>query len=110
MTQLIADAGSLPGIKVDGGAKDLAGHAGEMVTEGLDGLRERLSEYHGLGAIRQMACRHQYCRWPTIGCLPDGQHPCFGALCRFVPEAEIVPIVEPEVIMDGSHSVNVATK
>ena len=106
LTQLIADAGSLPGIKVDGGAKYLAGHAGEMVTEGLDGLRERLSEYHGLGA--------KFAKWraviniadglPSAACLTANTHALarYAALCQ---EAEIVPIVEPEVIMDGSHSV-----
>ena len=106
LTQIITDAGSLPGIKVDGGAKDFAGHAGEMVTEGLDGLRERLAEYHGLGA--------KFAKWravinvaedkPSATCLAANTHALarYAALCQ---EAEIVPIVEPEVIMDGSHSV-----
>ena len=106
LTQLIADAGSIPGIKVDTGAKDLAGHAGEMVTEGLDGLRERLADYYGLGA--------RFAKWravinitddkPSAACLSANTHALarYAALCQ---EAEIVPIVEPEVIMDGSHSV-----
>jgi fructose-bisphosphate aldolase class I len=106
LTQLITDAGSLPGIKVDGGAKDFANHAGEMITEGLDGLRERLAEYHGLGA--------KFAKWraviniaegkPSAACLAANTHALarYAALCQ---EAEIVPIVEPEVIMDGSHSV-----
>ena len=106
LSQVIADTGALPGIKVDAGAKDLAGHAGEMVTEGLDGLRERLSEYHGLGA--------KFAKWraviniadglPSAACLAANTHALarYAALCQ---ETEIVPIVEPEVIMDGSHSV-----
>ncbi|MGI9438115.1 MAG: class I fructose-bisphosphate aldolase [Parvibaculales bacterium] len=106
LSQVIADTGALPGIKVDAGAKDLAGHAGEMFTEGLDGLRERLSEYHGLGA--------KFAKWraviniadglPSASCLAANTHALarYAALCQ---EAEIVPIVEPEVIMDGSHSV-----
>ncbi|MCH1486042.1 MAG: fructose-bisphosphate aldolase class I [Alphaproteobacteria bacterium] len=106
LTQLITDAGSLPGIKIDGGAKDFANHAGEMITEGLDGLRERLAEYHGLGA--------KFAKWravinivegkPSAACLAANTHALarYAALCQ---EAEIVPIVEPEVIMDGSHSV-----
>lgn len=106
LAQLIADAGSIPGIKVDAGAKDMAGHAGEMVTEGLDGLRERLAEYHGLGA--------RFAKWraviniadgkPSAACLTANTHALarYAALCQ---EAEIVPIVEPEVIMDGGHSI-----
>lgn len=106
LAQLITDAGSIPGIKVDAGAKDMAGHAGEMVTEGLDGLRDRLSEYHGLGA--------RFAKWraviniadgkPSAACLTANTHALarYAALCQ---EAEIVPIVEPEVIMDGGHSI-----
>jgi fructose-bisphosphate aldolase class I len=106
LTQIMLDAGALPGIKVDAGAKDMAGKAGEMVTEGLDGLRDRLAEYHGLGA--------KFAKWravlnitdtePSAGCLSANTHALarYAALCQ---EAEIVPIVEPEVIMDGSHSV-----
>ena len=106
LSQVIADTGAIAGIKVDAGAKDLAGHPGEMVTEGLDGLRDRLNEYHGLGA--------RFAKWravinitdnaPSAACLTANTHALarYAALCQ---EAEIVPIVEPEVIMDGGHSV-----
>ncbi len=106
LVQVIADTGALPGIKVDAGAKPMAGHNGEMVTEGLDGLRDRLNEYHSLGA--------KFAKWraviniadglPSAGCLTANTHALarYAALCQ---EAEIVPIVEPEVIMDGAHTV-----
>ncbi|MDA9230754.1 fructose-bisphosphate aldolase class I [Alphaproteobacteria bacterium] len=106
LTELMLAAGAFPGIKVDTGAKDLAGHPGEMVTEGLDGLRERLHEYHGLGA--------RFAKWravlnitdslPSQACITANTHALarYAALCQ---EAGIVPIVEPEVIMDGSHSI-----
>jgi fructose-bisphosphate aldolase class I len=106
LAALIEEAGSLPGIKVDAGAKPMAGHAGEMVTEGLDELRERLADYVGLGA--------KFAKWravinvsdtlPSRACLTANTHALarYAALCQ---EAGIVPIVEPEVIMDGSHSV-----
>ena len=96
----------VPGIKVDTGAKDLASCPGEKVTEGLDGLRGRLEEYHGLGA--------RFAKWravinigdglPSRHCLRVNAHALarYAALCQ---EAEIVPIVEPEVIMDGGHSI-----
>jgi len=98
-------SGILAGIKVDTGAKNLAGAAGEQVTEGLDGLRERLAEYKKLGAT--------FAKWRaviTIGkdipsryCIDANAHALarYAALCQ---EAGIVPIVEPEVLMDGSHS------
>ena len=98
-------AGILAGIKVDTGAKALAGAAGEQVTEGLDGLRERLAEYKKLGAT--------FAKWRaviTIGtdtpsqyCIEANVHALarYAALCQ---EAGIVPIVEPEVLMDGSHT------
>ncbi|MEC8133161.1 MAG: class I fructose-bisphosphate aldolase, partial [Pseudomonadota bacterium] len=101
LAQVIADTGALPGIKVDAGAKPMAGHDGEMVTEGLDGLRDRLNEYHALGA--------KFAKWraviniadglPSAACLAANTHALarYAALCQ---EAEIVPIVEPEVIMD----------
>lgn len=100
------DLGMVPGIKVDTGAKDLAGFPGEKVTEGLDGLRERLAEYRQLGA--------RFSKWravinigdgiPTPFCLQANAHALarYAALCQ---EADIVPIVEPEVIMDGGHSI-----
>ena len=106
LAQVIADTGALPGIKVDAGAKPMAGHDGEMVTEGLDGLRDRLNEYHALGA--------KFAKWraviniadglPSAACLAANTHALarYAALCQ---EAEIVPIVEPEVIMDGTHTV-----
>jgi fructose-bisphosphate aldolase class I len=99
------DLGMLAGIKVDMGAKDLAGFPGEKVTEGLDGLRERLNEYRELGA--------KFAKWravinigegiPSAYCLSANAHALarYAALCQ---EAAIVPIVEPEVIMDGGHS------
>ena len=102
---LVARAGVIPGIKVDTGAKDLAGHPGEKTTEGLDGLRERLAEYAQLGA--------KFAKWravitigeriPTRGCIEANVHALarYAALCQ---EAGIVPIVEPEVLMDGDHT------
>ncbi len=102
---VLVDAGIMPGIKVDIGAKPLALHTGEKVTEGLDGLRERLADYAGLGA--------RFAKWRAVIGL-DGDHPgmaCirantqalarYAALCQ---EAGLVPIVEPEVLMTGDHS------
>jgi fructose-bisphosphate aldolase class I len=101
----LADQGIIPGIKVDKGAKPLAGFPGETVTEGLDGLRDRLAEYYGLGA--------RFSKWravisiadgvPTDFCLQANAHALarYSALCQ---EAGIVPIVEPEVLMDGPHT------
>jgi fructose-bisphosphate aldolase, class I len=105
--ELLASAGILPGIKVDTGAKPLAGYPGETVTEGLDRLRDRLSEYHELGA--------RFAKWravigidqnrPTPGCIAANAHALarYAGLCQ---EAGIVPIVEPEVLMDGGHSID----
>jgi fructose-bisphosphate aldolase class I len=103
--QLLASKGIIPGIKVDQGAKPLALAAGETVTEGLDGLRQRLEEYHGLGA-RFAKWRttysitdtlpSDYCTWANAHTLAR-----YAALCQ---EAGIVPIVEPEVLMDGTHT------
>jgi fructose-bisphosphate aldolase class I len=102
---LLASRGILPGIKVDAGAKPLAGFPGETVTEGLDGLRERLAEYHSLGA--------RFAKWravidvgaaiPTPFALEANAHALarYAALCQ---EASIVPVVEPEVLMDGDHT------
>jgi fructose-bisphosphate aldolase, class I len=104
--QLLSSSGMLTGIKVDTGAKALAEADGETITEGLDGLRERLHEYHELGA--------RFAKWRavvTIGdglpsryCLAANAHALgrYAALCQ---EAGIVPIVEPEVLMDGDHSI-----
>lgn len=105
---LLSSKGILPGIKVDRGAKPLAGAPGETVTEGLDGLRERLGEYRGMG------CR--FAKWravidideatgkPSDYCLDANAHALarYAALCV---EADIVPIVEPEVLMDGPHDI-----
>ncbi len=105
LVKILTDAGIVPGIKVDTGAKDLAGHPGEKVTEGLDGLRERLKEYADLGA--------RFAKWRAVITLGDGlpSRGCieanaqalarYAALCQ---EAGLVPIVEPEVLMDGRHS------
>ncbi|MDH3212564.1 MAG: fructose-bisphosphate aldolase class I [Myxococcales bacterium] len=104
--KLLQKKGIVPGIKVDTGAKALAGAGGEKVTEGLDGLRERIAEYHGLGA--------RFAKWRaviTIGdgipsdyCLDANAHALarYAALCI---EGGLVPIVEPEVLMDGSHTI-----
>jgi fructose-bisphosphate aldolase, class I len=100
-------AGMIPGIKVDTGAKPLAGFPGETVTEGLDGLRERLEEYAGLGA--------RFAKWraviaigegiPTDACIHANAHALarYAALCQ---EAGLVPMVEPEALMDGMHSID----
>lgn len=106
LSRLLSDCGSIPGIKVDIGAKDLAGCPGEKVTEGLDGLRERFAEYYDLGA--------RFSKWravitigngiPSRTCIETNAH----ALARYAAlaqEANIVPIVEPEVIMDGPHDI-----
>ena len=107
LVDIIAASGAVPGIKVDMGAKPLAGHPGELVTEGLDGLRERLAEYHKLGA--------RFAKWravidiaggiPTRGCIEANAHGLarYAGLCQ---EAGIVPIVEPEVLMDGGHDID----
>ncbi|QOC22382.1 fructose-bisphosphate aldolase class I [Wenzhouxiangella sp. AB-CW3] len=107
LVKLMESQGILPGIKVDKGAKALAGFDGEKVTEGLDGLRERLAEYAELGA--------KFAKWravigisedaPTRACLEANAHALarYAALCQ---EAGIVPIVEPEVLMDGDHDLD----
>lgn len=104
--QLLTAQGILPGIKVDAGAKEMALFSGEKITEGLDGLRERLAEYAALGA--------RFAKWravitigdglPTSACLEANAHALarYAALCQ---EAGIVPIVEPEVVMDGDHTI-----
>jgi fructose-bisphosphate aldolase class I len=105
--ELLAGRGMIPGIKVDTGAKPLAGADGETITEGLDGLRERLAEYYELGA--------RFAKWRAVITIGDGRpsrycirtnaHALgrYAALCQ---EVGIVPIVEPEVLMDGDHSVD----
>ncbi|WP_136660893.1 class I fructose-bisphosphate aldolase [Nitratireductor sp. XY-223] len=110
LVEVIRATGAVPGIKVDGGAKPMAAHPDEKITEGLDGLRERLAEYHGLGA--------RFAKWRGVisisADLPSGSAvransqalARYAALCQ---EAGIVPIVEPEILMDGEpgdHSID----
>ena len=103
----LSDNGIIPGIKVDAGAKELAGHAGEKVTEGLDGLRERLLEYKKLGAMfaKWRAVITIFDSGPSMACIEANAHGLarYAALCQ---EIDIVPIVEPEVLMDGNHSID----
>jgi fructose-bisphosphate aldolase, class I len=105
--RLLADRGIVPGIKVDAGAKPLAGFPGETVTEGLDGLRKRLEEYRGLGAgfAKWRAVIAIGERIPSAFCIEANAHALarYAALCQ---EADIVPIVEPEVLMDGNHDLD----
>jgi fructose-bisphosphate aldolase class I len=103
--KVITDAGIIPGIKVDTGAKDMAGHPGEKITEGLDGLRDRLKEYFQMGA--------RFAKWraviavgdviPSRGCIEANAQALarYAALCQ---ETGLVPVVEPEVLMDGEHT------
>ncbi len=103
--KVILDAGIIPGIKVDVGATGMAAHPGEKITEGLDGLRDRLADYARMGA--------RFAKWraviaieddiPSRGCIEANVHALarYAALCQ---EAGLVPIVEPEVLMDGAHS------
>ena len=107
--KLLESRGIIPGIKVDKGAKPLAGAEGETVTEGLDGLRERLEEYYELGARftkwRAVISIDEGAGLPSDYCLWTNAH----ALARFAAlsqEAGLVPIVEPEVLMDGTHSID----
>jgi fructose-bisphosphate aldolase, class I len=97
--------GILPGIKVDAGIRPLAGRPGEHVTEGLDNLRERLEDYHGLGArfAKWRAVFTVTDRLPSVGCLATNADALarYAALCQ---EQQLVPIVEPEVLMDGAHT------
>jgi fructose-bisphosphate aldolase, class I len=107
LVKILEQAGTLPGIKVDKGAKPLPFSPGETVTEGLDGLRERLVEYRDLGA--------KFCKWravidigpdiPSSNCIQANAHALarYAALCQ---EEGLVPIVEPEVLMDGDHDID----
>jgi fructose-bisphosphate aldolase class I len=108
LTKIITDAGSLPGIKVDKGTKPLQFCPGELITEGLDGLGERLVEYRKLGA--------RFAKWravidigghgmPSYTCITANSHALarYAAICQ---ANDIVPIVEPEVLMDGAHDVD----
>jgi fructose-bisphosphate aldolase class I len=105
MPEILARQGIIPGIKVDAGTMNLPGFAGEKITQGLDGLRERLAEYRQLGArfTKWRAVIAIGERLPTAACLEANArtHALFAALCQ---EAGLVPIVEPEVLMDGSHT------
>tara|TARA_B100001057_G_scaffold232494_1_gene232689 strand:+ start:1927 stop:2943 length:1017 start_codon:yes stop_codon:yes gene_type:complete len=106
--ELISKNGAVPGIKVDKGAKPLAGSDEETVTEGLDGLRERLKEYYDLGArfTKWRAVYKISDKFPSIQSIKSNAH----ALARYaalVQEAKMVPIIEPEVLMDGSHNINI---
>jgi fructose-bisphosphate aldolase, class I len=104
-SKLIMDAGIILGIKVDTGAKEMAGHSGEKITEGLDGLRERIKGYAQIGA--------RFAKWRAVIAIGEGipSSACisanasalarYAALCQ---EANIVPIIEPEVLMNGAHS------
>ena len=103
---LIKNFGSIPGIKVDTGAKKLAGSLEEKITEGLDGLRERLTEYYNLGArfTKWRAVYNISDKYPSELAIKSNAH----ALARYaalVQEAKMVPIVEPEVLMDGEHDI-----
>ena len=105
--ELISKHGAVPGIKVDKGAKPLAGSSDETVTEGLDGLRERLKEYYDLGArfTKWRAVYKISDKFPSAQSIKSNAH----ALARYaalVQEAKMVPIVEPEVLMEGSHSID----
>ena len=105
--ELISKHGAVPGIKVDKGAKPLAGSSDETVTEGLDGLRDRLKEYYDLGArfTKWRAVYKISDKFPSAQSIKSNAH----ALARYaalVQEAKMVPIVEPEVLMDGSHSID----
>ncbi|MER8697306.1 fructose-bisphosphate aldolase class I [Mesorhizobium opportunistum] len=109
LVDIIKASGAIPGIKVDAGAKPLAGFPGDTVTEGLDGLRERLADYYQLGA--------RFAKWravididtgkgvPSATSIAANTHALarYAALCQ---EAGIVPIVEPEVLMDGAHDID----
>src|ERR1017187_1396654 len=105
--KVLTDAGIMPGIKVDTGTKDLASYPGEKITEGLDGLRDRLKEYFQMGA--------RFAKWramitigdgiPSRGCIEANANilALYASLCQ---EAGLVPIVEPEVLMDGDHTMD----
>ena len=105
--QLLAKKGIIPGIKVDTGAKPLAGSPDETVTEGLDGLRDRLREYQGMGArfAKWRAVIHVTDTLPSSACVGANAHALarYASLCQ---EQELVPIVEPEVLMDGLHTID----
>jgi fructose-bisphosphate aldolase, class I len=106
LAEVLQSHGIVPGIKVDTGAEPLAGSPEETITEGLDGLRDRLAEYHGMGA--------RFAKWraviritdtlPSVACVSANAHALarYAALCQ---EQRLVPIVEPEVLMNGAHTI-----
>jgi fructose-bisphosphate aldolase, class I len=106
LAEVLSSQGIVPGIKVDTGAEPLAGFPDETVTEGLDGLRDRLAAYHGMGA--------RFAKWraviritdtlPSVACVSANAHALarYAALCQ---EQQVVPIVEPEVLMNGAHTI-----
>ncbi len=105
-TKVLTDAGMIPGIKLDAGAKPLAGASGETITEGLDGLRDRIAEYYAMGA--------RFAKWRAVITISEGipSKLCIeanaDALARYATlcqEGGLVPIVEPEVLMDGNHTI-----
>src|ERR1039457_5762613 len=103
--KVLTDAGIIPGIKVDTGAKDMAAHPGEKITEGLDGSRDRLKEYFQMGA--------RFAKWravtaigagiPSLSCT-EATAPALARSAALCQEAGLVPVVEPEVLMDGDHT------
>ncbi len=106
LVQILSKQGILPGIKVDAGARPLAGAPDETVTEGLDGLRDRLAEYRDMGAsfAKWRAVIHINDTLPSHACISANAHALarYAAICQ---EQKLVPIVEPEVLMDGTHSI-----
>ncbi len=107
LLKILLDAGIIPGIKVDKGAKPLANHPGETVTEGLDGLRDRLADYAQIGArfAKWRAVYNIADETPSGACITANAHALarYAALCQ---EAGLVPIVEPEVLMEGNHTID----
>lgn len=109
--KVIREAGMIPGIKVDTGTKDMSGHPGEKITEGLDGLRDRLAEFYLIGA--------RFAKWRAVITISDGipSRECieanalslarYAALCQ---KSGLVPVVEPEVLMDGEHTLDQCSK
>ena len=107
IVDVLKDAGVLPGIKVDTGAKPLAGAPGETIIEGLDGLRDRLAEYREIGArfTKWRAVLKISDEMPSRYCIETNAH-ALGRYAALAQEAGLVPIVEPEVLMDGGHDIH----